>query len=202
LKFIKNLNACNVDSVFVSIPNMDSLYASRNISILHNEHTYFIGDYEVKFMFSQFGYRCAASFDFRTHSRFYYFVRDVTIPPLHLVPIFGKGSVFYDIQMNFMTKIRDISVNHKCFICPAGHYGQKIYYYLRKNQIKIEGFIDNDSQKQGLRVYGTPLTVYSADRLIEYTREPICIILYAGPYKDELKRQLNQLHPAIEYILA
>jgi hypothetical protein len=100
----------------------------------------------------------------------------------------------------FEERIQKIRLDKPTFICPAGHYGQKIYYYLQGFYPYIKGFIDNDPLKQGLRVYGTPCTVYSPDILSQYTAESICCILYAGPYTQELQVQLNRLHPSLEIL--
>jgi hypothetical protein len=96
--------------------------------------------------------------------------------------------------------MKDIDIRTPCFICPGAHYGQKIYYYLRRFSNHIQGFIDNDPLKQGRRVYGTPSYVYSPDVLAKYKGTTISLILYAGPYTEELKRQLDMIHPSIKYI--
>jgi FlaA1/EpsC-like NDP-sugar epimerase len=96
--------------------------------------------------------------------------------------------------------MKSIIVDTPCFICPAGHYGQKLYYYLQASKKNIKGFIDNDPLKQGKRVYGTPVYVYSPDILKTYRETTIYMILYAGPYVDELKLQLNRIHPKIIYV--
>jgi len=199
LKFIKNLYDSKVHSVFISIPNMNQLCLSENISIIHNEHTFFVGDSEIKYMFSRFGYSCEASYDFKTHSRFYHFIYN-NIPPISFISNIDTATTIVNVLSNYEKKMKDIYIDTPCFICPAGHYGQKIYYYLKRFTHLIKGFIDNDISKQGLRVYGTDAYVYSPDILTKYQDTTIHILLYAGPYTDELKAQLNLLHPSITYI--
>ena len=199
-KLINNLLTSGVNSVFISIPNMDSLYNTKNISILHNEHTFFVGDYEIKFMFEQYGYTCSHSQDFRNHSRFYHFIRD-NLTTLAIIPKqFSYTEGIQNILLDYEMEMANIKIDTPCFICPGGHYGQKIYYYLRKYNKYIKGFLDNDSSKQGHRLYGTPVLTYSPNELLNYSTTPITIILYAGPYTEELKTQLLLIHSSITFI--
>lgn len=199
--FIQNLYNARVNSVFISIPNMDHLYSSENISLLHNEHTFFVGDNEIKLAFLQMGYACKVAYDFRSHSRFYHFIYNTgeKIPcqfPQNMSRITG----FQNTLTKYDATLKSLEITMPFFICPAGHYGQKIYYYLQRFGHYMKGFIDNDKSKQHKRVYGTPAYVYSPDILTRYRDNPICVILYAGPYTEELKAQLNLLHTSIQYI--
>jgi hypothetical protein len=101
---------------------------------------------------------------------------------------------------HFEASVKNIVIDNACFICPGGHYGQKIYYYLQHYHKNIIGFIDNDLSKQGKRVYGTSGHVFSPHILTSYNDKPVYVILYAGPYTGEIKRQLNTLHNSITYI--
>ena len=179
---------------------MDNLYHSKNISIIHNEHTFFIGDDEIKYLFSQYGYLCATSKAFRNHSLFYHFVYNESIMALPVPSNMARAENIKTYISDFELSIKNINITMPCFICPAGHYGQKIYYYLEQYHNNIIGFIDNDISKQGLRVYGTPKQVYSPNILKTYEGNMICVILYAGPYTKELQTQLNSLHTNIYYI--
>jgi hypothetical protein len=199
-RFIENLSKANVRSIFISIPNMDNLYLSKNISVLHNEHTFFIGNDEIQYLFSRYGYSCARSYVFKTHSFFYHFVYDPTTIPLNLPNSIKRSNGIKYYLYEFELSVKNIIIDTPCFICPAGHYGQKIFYYLRQYHKNIIGFIDNDICKQGKRVYGTTGYVYSPNILTTYKDNPISVILYAGPYINEIKKQLNLLHTNILYI--
>ena len=198
--FIENLSRARVQSVFISIPNMEHLYNSKNISVLHNEHTFFVGDAEIQYLFSQYGYSCAKAATFKQHSLFYHFVYDTLAPILPLPISIQRTRDIKHYLSKFQASLEKVVIDRACFICPAGHYGQKIYYYLQQYQRYIMGFIDNDVSKQGLRVYGTSAYVFSPDVLRVHKDNKLCIILYAGPYSEELKKQPNELHSDILYI--
>lgn len=200
-RFVENLSKYKVSSIFISIPNMDHLYRSKNISILHNEHTFFIGDAEIRHLLSRYGYSCATSYSFKTHSLFYHFVYDPATVALTHFNSMERSMNIKEYLSDFETSVKDIIIDRPCFICPGGHYGQKIFYYLQQYCNNIIGFIDNDASKQGKRVYGTPRYAYSPEILKTYRENPICLILYAGPYTNELKEQLTRLHDSITFIL-
>uniref|UniRef100_A0A6C0KMZ4 Methyltransferase n=1 Tax=viral metagenome TaxID=1070528 RepID=A0A6C0KMZ4_9ZZZZ len=199
-KFLKNIHDAKVKSVFISIPNIDELYSSENISILNNEHTFYVGNKEIVYMFSQIGYLCNNFYKFKNHSLFYHFVNNSSAILLPLENKINLGKNMQKIFIKYENIMKNIRIDKPCFICPGAHYGQKIYYYLQNYSKYIEGFIDNDPLKQGKRVYGTPCNVYSPDILTKYKETTVYIILYAGPYTEELKKQLNLLHPSIKYI--
>ena len=199
-RFVENLSKAKVQSVFISIPNMDHLYTSKNISILHNEHTFFVGDAEIRYLFSRYGYSCATSREFKNHSLFYHFIYDTAVLPLTIPNTIYRLNYINGYLSDFELSIKRIIIDYPCFICPAGHYGQKIFYFLQQYHKNIIGFIDNDFSKQGKRVYGTSLYVNSPDILKTYRGNPICVILHAGPYTNEIKKQLNLLHHLITYI--
>ena len=121
--------------------------------------------------------------------------------PLPLYKNIERAPYIQSYLNNFEASVAKVIIDKPCFICPAGHYGQKIYYYLRNYSSHIIGFIDNDISKQNKRVYGTSGDVYSPDVLLNYRDTVISIILYAGPYTTELKNQLNLLHASIHYII-
>ena len=200
-KFVENLSKAQVTSIFISIPNMDHLYRSKNISILHNEHTFFVGDAEIRHLFSRYGYSCATSYSFKTHSLFYHFIYDPDALSLTLLNSMKRSTNIKEYLSEFEISIKGIAIDRPCFICPAGHYGQKIFYYLQHYRTNIIGFIDNDLLKQGKRVYGTSVYVYSPDILNAYADKPVSLVLYAGPYTKEIKEQLNNLHDSITFIV-
>jgi len=200
IKFINNLVKSHVESVYISIPNMEYLYNSKNISIIHNEHTFFVADNEIRYLFSQYGFSCSAFYEFKRHSLFYKFIYDPSIKLLPLYKNMERAPYIKSYLKDFEELVTKVVIDKPCFICPAGHYGQKIYYYLRNYSKYIIGFIDNDLSKQNKRVYGTACEVYSPDVLLNY-KDTVSIILYAGPYTTELKNQLNLLNSSIDYII-
>ena len=82
------------------------------------------------------------------------------------------------------------------------HYNHLLllFYYLQNQKDKILGFLDNDPCKIGKRVYGSPLLTYSPSILKTHQNEKIYVLLYAGVYIEEIKKQYLSLNPLIEFI--
>jgi hypothetical protein len=179
---------------------MDDLYKSKSIFILSNEHTFFVGDKEIRYLFSQYGYSSFVYSNFKGHSLFYRFDYDKYTTPLVLSSSIERSIDIKLTLLRFEENMKTIVINTPIFICPSGGYGQKVYYYLEKYKEYILGFIDNDPLKQGKRLYGTTVYVYSPYVLQEHKDKNISIILYGGVYTHELKSQLNQIHSKITYI--
>ena len=198
-KFVENLAKANIQSICISIPNMEHLLASKNISVLHNEHTYFVAEKELTYLFSLVGYSCNRTMLFKNHSTFYHFTPS-GIKAIPISPNLEQLIQFTNVINSFETSVRSINLDRPCFICPGGHYGQKIAYYLQPFRKYIRGFLDNDPSKQGLRMYGTDVKVHSPEILREFQKNKVSVILYAGPYTEELKKHLNLMHSDIEYI--
>jgi hypothetical protein len=198
--FIEKIYRASVPSVFISIPNMDEMYKNKYLHIISNEHTFFVGDNEIRYLFSKFNYKCAETFVFKGHSYFYKFVYDKDTPLLTLYNTIQRSNDIKNIVVDFESYLGTIDINIPFYICPAGAYGQKVYYYLNKKYSSIMGFIDNDQNKQGKRLFGTDLNVYSPNILLDNQNEKICIVLCGTVYTDEIQEQLKNVHTNLNFI--
>jgi hypothetical protein len=198
IRFINKIKEYDVQDVFISIPNMQHQLDTGNIRPLHCEHTYFCNDYFIKYLFSTGGYRCHSFFYFKNHSIFYHFKKDEF--QMTLENQSETLSAFKSMVNSIETRIKSIVITTPSFIAPAGHYGQMLYYYLKDYKDKIIGFLDNDPSKIGRRVYGCDKSVMKPAVLKEYDGVPITIIIYAGPYLEEIKEQYMKLHSQIIFI--
>ena len=94
---------------------------------------------------------------------------------------------------------KNLSANkdNKVFLFGA-HIFSQILIFNDLDLRNIQGVIDNDKEKQGYYLYGTALKVYEPIILFKL-RSPI-IILRAGQYNSEIKKQLNRINNNIKYI--
>jgi len=60
------------------------------------------------------------------------------------------------------------------------------------------GFLDNDPSKIGKRMYGTHLLNYPMSEIQKH--KEITVILHAGPYLSEIKKQLLDYNPLVKFI--
>ena len=190
-KFVENASASQIESLYISIPHMEA-YIDLNIpNFLNNEHTYYLEKQNVEWLFSQYNYELSELNEFKKHSLFMYFKRNMDTPKLTLLNISEKAYKLYS-QLNYKFPV---CIKPNSFVIPAGSFGQNLYYCTKA---KILGFIDNDTSKQNHRVYGTPYNVYSIDILMNYS--DITIYLVAGHYNTELKKQIQSLEKNFEII--
>lgn len=219
VQFVQSIFEKGVKNVIISIPNMEALLKSESMSVLHNEHTYYLNDTYVNFIFfTKAKYKLTNRYEFLNHSIFYFFqiideaneegrkeknevkeagevnkankAEDITIAQFK----FDKFLKIISIYTNKIKIIEDLffnKQNENLCIVPGGHFGQLLYYYLSPEiRNKVHFFLDNDPTKQNKRVYGTPVLVKSFD----YLKNNIInfsIILYGGPYNEELIKQLK-----------
>ena len=187
LTFIENLRKAEVSEVFISIPNFDILLNEKSLIMIHSQHIFYCGYEYISYMFSLFNYRCDTFFSYNGNFKSYMFkfVLDNTISSK---PVPSTNIKLYkDIYVSKIKHIQDFQAPPNCYITPSGIYGQFIYYFLR-NKDNIIGFLDNNLQRHGKKLYGTDKTVFNPQN-IDYNNS--IILLCDCPYKEELKKQLQ-----------
>jgi hypothetical protein len=184
-KFVENISKSNVNSVILSIPNLEELLNNKNINSLHFEHTYYVDKSYIEWLFSKNGYILNTMHLFGKHSLFLHFIKKEHTP-IELYNNTILKNKFLEL-LSIRNKIASTKIEPNSFIIPAGHFGQQIYTLCKPGTLL--GFIDNDTSKQSFRVYGTPYTVYPFSKLNEY--DNVNVYVYAGPYTNELKEQLK-----------
>lgn len=194
---LENCKKAGVDSFFISIPNMDYALDTNNISFIHLEHTYFINDSIIRWLFSQYGYTCKASYSFKNHSLFYHFVQGVS--DVHVAPNTRTEEVVQYLH-NRELRFSKTELVHPTYLVPSGHFGQMLHYFMSmSSRENVIGFLDNDKEKQGKKLYGTG--VYTFSPLILKDIDSPGVLLIDTPYRDELHAQLNSINPNIEWNL-
>jgi 2-polyprenyl-3-methyl-5-hydroxy-6-metoxy-1,4-benzoquinol methylase len=189
-QFLENLKKAKIETIFLSIPNMELCLAKKFLSFLHVEHTYYCSTEHIIAMMAGAGFRCVLQENFKEHSIFFKFQRSqsVTIPSFPRPDMLLKE--FQDYYSEREALYKSVHLEGPTYIVPAGHYGQLIYFLLYDQKDKILGFLDNDVSKVGKRMYGTDKYVYSMSTLHAQKNTQICILLNAGPYVEEIKTQM------------
>jgi len=196
--FIESLSKGDVKDIFLSIPLMKKWLETNVLSFIHREHTYYCDDKYLVYLFQKKGYALQNSMNFKEHSEFFWFSKakesiQTVLPERDFVQEF---ITYYEKRD---AKLSQINVKSPTYIFPAGHYGQLVYTFLKKKgQEKfVLGFLDNDPDKIGKRMYGTPNIVYSPSII----KDKSCnIILAAGVYKKEIRDQLLALSTSLNIL--
>lgn len=198
-KFVESVSTSQIDTIYISIPNMLKFVELGTSNILHNEHTFYVDASYTQWLFAQYEYSLVKSYEFTTHSVFLQFMKrsnqhtqDIS---LHRTEISEK---IYTLWTNDTHRLTNINIQPGSFICPGGLFGQLLVYYAKPTHIR--GFLDNDTSKQNLRVYGTPYYVFPFSELSNYTTTPVTIYILAGPYSNEIKKQILSYNSEIAVI--
>ena len=195
--FVENISP-HVKKVILSIPNMNHLLSIRSPSIVFNEHTYFVDKSTMEWLFGQSHYVLRDFAEFKSHSLFMVFEKSSTSIEIPLVnrPHIAQSmkAIFDDMTRRFSS----MAVVDGAFIAPAGHMGQLVYSQTKPKH--LSGFLDNDTAKQGRRVYGTPFYAHRFDTLKGL--DAPTVYLYAGVYSDEISRQISSINSSAQiYII-
>ena len=54
----------------------------------------------------------------------------------------------------------------------------------------------NASKMWPIVMYGSSFTVYSPTEILRYKDSPLTVIISAGPYSSEIRKQVSSLHPS------
>jgi hypothetical protein len=172
------------------------LNKKTSVSIVFSEHTFYFEVKDIICMFSQFGFSCKRLNYFKEHSLFFLFQKDESTS---LLPSFINTSTKEKFSDHFYGKekrIQEINIQTPFYIMPSHYIGQMVYHFSDKKE-KILGFLDNDKNKTGKRLYGTECQTYlpTAERLANAT-----VLLVSNPYKKEMKEQLLSLSPSVNIV--
>ena len=196
LTFIEHLRNANVSEVFISIPNFDDLLKEQSALLIYSQHIFFCGKEYITYIFSLFNYRCEEFFAYEGNVKSYMFkfVLDLTIPP-NPTPS-TNIQLYKNIYVKKVQDIQRFQTPSNCYIAPSGIYGQFLYYFLN-NKENIIGFLDNNTQRHGKKLYGTDKTVFDP-HTIDYSNA--IVILCDCPYKEEIYNGLTKICDTIQFV--
>lgn len=171
--FLKSIRASAVQNVFISVPHFASWLAKgTTLNILFNQHTFYFEKDDIERLFATYGFSTERSETFEDHSLFFHFRRRNQTIERSLFRRFDIGA-----------SIREMSLTTPAYIMPSFYIGQLIHHYM-PNKALIRGFLDNDTNKVGKRLYGTQLLTYSPSILT--TSDCKRVLLCRTPYFDEM----------------
>lgn len=178
-----------------SLPNMQVMLERKYTNCINFEHTVFLTEPYVEYLLAKHGFKLAAKEYFMDdHSIFYSAVRDTEVKPLPLPQdLYDKNKKLFMDYVDFYKRlIADLNQKMSETTQPIYLFGAHVFaqYLLEMglNTAKIVSLLDNDPKKQGLRLYGTKLSV-SSPKVLADLENPI-VILKAGAYNDEIKKDI------------
>jgi len=195
--FIQNIRKACVSSIFISIPNFNRLLEEKSPHIIHSQHTFYCGVDYIIYIMSLYNYKCEATFihNIGYKSLMFKFVLDPSITPTSIPST--NIQLFKDIYINKIQSMSSIDIPPNSYIIPSGMYGQFLYHTISKKE-NIIGFLDNNSERHGKKLYGTDKMVFDPN-VIDYNN--INLIVCECPYMDEIITGLKNICSTIQYIV-
>lgn len=193
------------DRVIFSIPDLKYYLENLFVNALNFEHTYYITDEIVEFLFKNRGYKLVDKESYINHSIFYCYEKidkpiNTSLPNEHfynknkkayldLVKFYKDEVAVYNNQIN----------NHvgEVYLF-GGHIFSQFLLYLGLHEEKITSILDNSKQKQNKRLYGFNLNIYNPE-VIKNSKSPL-VILKVGQYFNEIKNQLLKINPNVKIV--
>ena len=187
----------NGQNLIFSLPNMEEMLKRKYTNCINFEHTVFITEPYVEHLLSKHGFKQVAKQYFKDdHSIFYAYVKDSNTKTIELPKgLYEHNKKLYldyvdyhkQLIKDLNAKIDNISEDQPIYLFGAHVFAQ----YLIEFGLDISRIIcllDNDTNKQGKRLYGTNMIVESPKVLVD-VNNPI-VILKAGVYNQEVSNDI------------
>jgi hypothetical protein len=192
------------DKLIVSWPIIESWLSSGLPGALNWEHTFFCTVATLKTMLANNGFKILYEEIFHTNHSIFLALEKLP----NLIPQFNVNELQniaeaenrslvanyfanFEIQANLLKEIL-LSTPKPFWLMPASIYSQYLFAF-GLHELSFNGVLDNSENKKNLRLYGTPLYVYSPSELqIDVMGS---IVLNGGAHTPEIKQQLKITNP-------
>lgn len=202
---IENISSMEENSwMFFSVPNMEEMMKRCYTNVMNFEHTFYCAEPYVTYICNICGYRVVETKKFKEdHSVFYAAQKTGGYKNTVLLGEYAQNKkLFLDwkekqekIVKYFNDRMENILSGRKIYIFGA-HVNTQFLLAFSLRTDKIEGILDNDSSKQGKRLYGSSYQVYSSE-ILKNQNAPV-VILRSGTHNDEIKKGILRVNSETE----
>ena len=205
IEFLLKVNKIlkNGGNQFVSVPNMPHFLKSGYSNGLNFEHTFFYDLETLDLIFESCGFQIIDKI-IGDHSIFFKAEKVESLLEQKTFKYESNLSSkklflnYLDLMMDTVSAVKKIEQKYNKVYLFGGHIFSQSLLNLGIKDIKIEGILDNDPLKEGLRLYGYDLNVYNPS-IIE-NQENILVIVKAGVFTKEVTEQLKQINDKVTII--
>ncbi len=193
------------DKHIFTFPNMIEMLSKKYTNCLNFEHTAFLAEPFIDTLLVKNGFRVIEKEYYQDHSIFYATER-VEVSNAESVQFPDKYQEYKNLFLGFIQYHEQLVARLNSEI--RQHDGEVYLFgahifsqYLLEfglEQESIQCVLDNSEIKNKKRLYGTGLIVERPEIIKESSRP--CVILKIGAYRDEVIRQLRELHPGVKIL--
>lgn len=187
-----------------TFPNLYEFLKNKYTNCLNFEHTIFLTEEIVDWLLEKIGFEIVEKQYFMDHSIFY---STRKCQPSSDIECPLKYDEYKKMFMNFINyhlkMVQEINdrlqnLNGNIYLFGAHIFSQYLIAFGLKTQ-KITAILDNGKIKQGKRLYGTNLKVFSPQIIKD--KKDVTIILKAANYNEEIKQDiLNNINKNVIFI--
>jgi predicted SAM-dependent methyltransferase len=187
-----------------SVPNLEYILMSDNspINVLHFEHTFFYSEKILTKILHICGFKTLETKKYKNHSIFFICEKnykqnlelDKTKYSVNFLLSYEKYKKYVKNINFFIEKNKTKNI----FLYGA-HVSSQFLINLGLNIDKIESIVDNSTDKQGFKLYGTQKNVISPKEL-ENSENPVVILNHMSIYSEEITNQIKKINPNVEIL--
>ena len=193
------------DMHLFSIPQLEKMLENKYTNCLNFEHTVYLTEEHIDHVMQDCGFDVLEKRYFKDdHSIFYATRKNNNHNRISTVPnLYDKNKTvfnsFIDFHVDLVSELNNKVTLHDApvFLFGAHIFSQYLISFGLDTR-KIVCILDNNTDKQDKRLYGTTLMVNSP-KILRETKNP-AVILRAGIYNNEIKEDiLNNVDPDVEF---
>ncbi|WP_417312813.1 class I SAM-dependent methyltransferase [Ectopseudomonas khazarica] len=188
-----------------SVPDLSEWLKRKYTNCINFEHTVYLTEPYVEYLMAEYGFRVLEKQKVMDgHSIFYAVVRDDSVARYELSgDLYAENSKVYREFVGYYEALAaELNEKLKGWDGEIYLFGAHVFsQYLIAFGLDVSNVVsllDNDSRKQGKRLYGTELNVASPEVL--RGKKNVAIILKAGIYNEEIKQGISsEINDAVVY---
>lgn len=184
--------------MYISFPDFNGLINGGSLNSLNFEHTYLLNAKHAELIFEYSGFSIIESTTYLSHSLFYRLkkVTHALEGEWNFPNLSSQSQKFLILVKNLKRFVKLANSALENFHGPVYIFGAHVFsqalLVLGLNRTKITGILDNSSEKQNRRLYGSNYQVFSPD--VIQNQSEVLIILQASHYQEEIRNQIKLLN--------
>ena len=193
------------DLLIFTLPNMQVMLENNYTNCINFEHTIYFTEPYIEYFLNKYNFELVEKKYFRKdHSIFYCARKTNNVEaklPKDLYELnkstFEKYIDIHNKDVAYLNTVINNSTS-SVFVFGAHIFSQYLIAFGLDTS-KVVCLLDNDTKKEGKRLYGTTLISHSPKILKNY--KSATVVLRAGVYNDEVKKDiLNNINPNVTFI--
>lgn len=196
LKTVKSVLTKNGMHIF-TMPNMKPMITRGYANAMNFEHPYYYDERLIDSLLYKNNFEIIKKKYFKKDHSIMYMTKISQLSRAHVYSKYEYNLKIFNNMFNLwkkdILKINDKIKNQKSVFIFGAHIFSQMILFNGLVKKKIIGVLDNDKLKINNFLYGTNLKINNPTILKEI-KNP-CVILRAGSYNDEIRKQIMKINP-------